>query len=493
MKPQLSYSLAALTGVLLVVIHPDPNLVELAPVALVPILVASANEASWRQRFLMGWLAGILQWGGMCYWIRDTLAVHGGMGGAVALLMFVLFSLAKGLHLALFSTLAGPMFGFRWATPFAALLWVGLERTHANLGFVWLPIGNAALEMALPMRLAPFTGVYGVSFVFALLSATLAGWWMRRDRLQFAFCAPLLLLWLLPELPVFEAGKLSAVTVQPNVPEDIRFSDEQLHEVYGQIAKRTLAMSMEPRRGKASLLIWPEMPTSLYYERDAAFREMTGSLARLARAPFLFGTVRFAPNGEPFNSAQMLDATGQPQGVYDKMNLVPFGEYVPPIFNLAVEKVSAEAGTFQPGQQIRIFPTETARLGPLICYESAFPHHVTKITAAGAEVLVNLTNDGYFGKSAARGQHLKLARMRAAENRRWLLRPTNDGITAAIDPAGRVTDILAPYKAVTGRLNYNAVKEQTFYTQFGDVFAWSALGLSLIPLLALWREERLYS
>jgi apolipoprotein N-acyltransferase len=83
--------------------------------------------------------------------------------------------------------------------------------------------------------------------------------------------------------------------------------------------------------------------------------------------------------------------------------------------------------------------------------------------------------------------------VRAAENRRWLLRPTNDGITAAIDPAGRVTDILAPYKAVTGRLNYNAVKEQTFYTQYGDVFAWSALGLSLIPLLAWWREERLYS
>lgn len=491
MKPQLSYALAATTGVLLVLIHPDPNLVELAPFALAPILVAAANEADWRQRFLMGWLAGILQWGGMCYWIRDTLAAHGGMGAGVATLLFVLFALAKGLHMAVFSTLAGPMFGLRWAPPFAALLWVGLERTHANLGFIWLPLGNAALEMGLPMRLAPFTGVYGISFVFALMSASLAGWWMRRDRWQLAFCAPLVLMWFLPELPVFQAGKLSAVTVQPNVPEDIAFSDEQLHQVYEQIAKRTLALSLEPRRGKPSLLLWPEMPSSLYYESDVVFREQTNSLARLARAPFLFGTVRFGANGDPFNTAQLVDAEGHPQGVYDKMNLVPFGEYVPPIFNLAVDKVSKQAGTFQPGEQIRVFSTSTGKLGPFICYESAFPHHVSKVTAAGAELLVNLSNDGYFGKSAARGQHLKLARMRAAENRRWLLRPTNDGITVAIDPAGRVTDILAPYKAVTGYLNYNLEREQTTYTHYGDVFAWSALFLSFLPLVVLWRQREL--
>lgn len=491
MTPAVKYALAAATGLLLVLIQPGAALTLLVSFALAPLLIASAEESSARQRFLMGWLAGVLQWGGTCYWIRETLAQHGGMSGWLATLMFVLFALAKGLHLGVFSTLAGVIFGVRWAPPALALLWVGFERTHAELGFTWLLLGNAGTDMGIPMRLAPWFGVYGVSFVFALLSASVAGWYLRWDRMQLAWCAPLLGLYLLPALPEVKAGDMNAQVVQPNLPEDVRMSDEEQAKAFDKLARITLSGALDPSRPKPSLLLWPEMPISPYYEVDAVFRAQAGSLARLSGVPFLFGTVRFDKQSNPFNTAQLLTGTGDPAGTYDKINLVPFGEYVPPVFNAIVGKVSQEAGTFQPGTDLKVFVTPAGKLGVFICYESAFPHHVRAFVTKGADVLVNLTNDGYFGKSAARDQHLLLARMRAAENRRWLLRPTNDGFTVSIDPAGRVIDDLPPYKLAQGQLQYATAFETTFYSKFGDVFAWNALALGLLGLLvARWMDSQ---
>jgi apolipoprotein N-acyltransferase len=490
MKLRAKYWLAAATGLLLVLIQPAPSLTFLAPFCLAPLLIAAADEYSVRHRFLMGWLAGALQWGGTCYWIQGTLAQHGGMPGWLASLLFILFALAKGLHMGVFSTLVGTLFGVRWAAPAVALLWVGLERTHAELGFTWLLLGNAGTDMGIPMKLAPWIGVYGVSFVFALMSASIASWYLRWDRTQLAWCLPLALLYLFPALPPVKAGDMNALVVQPNIPEE-RMTSEDLENLYDRLARITLGAALDPARRKASLILWPEVPASLYYETDAKFREQVSSLARLSEVPFLFGTVRFDKEGNPFNTAQLLTATGDPGGTYDKMNLVPFGEFVPPVFDALVGKVSQEAGTFQPGKDLRVFGTPAGKLGVFICYESAFPHHVRAITNKGAEVLVNLTNDGYFGKSAAREQHLLLARMRAAENERWLLRPTNDGLTASIDPAGRVIDDLVPYRVAQGRLQYATAFKTTMYTRLGDVFAWNALALGLLGLLvARWLNSR---
>lgn len=494
MKPQVKYILAAVTGLILVLIHPAPALTFLAPFAIAPLLIASAEEYSARQRFFMGWLAGIIQWGGTCYWIEGTLAQHGGMPVWLAVLMFILFALAKGLHLAVYSTLVGPLYGVRWAPLAASLLWVGLERTHAELGFTWLLLGNAGIDMGIPMRLAPMFGVYGVSFVFALMGASVAGWYLRWDRMQLAWCAPLLALYLLPALPDVKAGEMNALVVQPNIPEEERLTAEQLANMYDRLARITLTGGLDPARRKPSLILWPEVPASPYYETDPAFRTQVASVARLIEAPFLFGTVRFDENGNPFNTAQLLTATGDPAGFYDKMNLVPFGEYVPPIFDRIVGKVSQEAGIFQPGTELKVFGTPGGKLGVFICYESAFPHHVRSYVAKGAEVLVNLTNDGYFGKSAARDQHLRLARMRSAENERWLLRPTNDGFTVSIDPAGRVIDDLVPYRVLQGRLQYSTGFRQTLYSRTGDIFAWNALALGLLSLIgARWLDRRAHS
>jgi apolipoprotein N-acyltransferase len=164
---------------------------------------------------------------------------------------------------------------------------------------------------------------------------------------------------------------------------------------------------------------------------------------------------------------------------YDKINLVPFGEFVPSIFGW-VNRVTKEAGDFAPGSRIVEFPLDGHKLGAFICYESAFPDLVREFTKGGAQVLVNLSNDGYFGHTAAREQHLELVRMRAAENRRWILRATNDGISVTVDPAGRIVYRASPYQMLAGDVTYRFLSDQTPYVKYGDWFAWTCLAAGLI-------------
>jgi len=167
---------------------------------------------------------------------------------------------------------------------------------------------------------------------------------------------------------------------------------------------------------------------------------------------------------------------------YDKINLVPFGEYVPPPFGF-VNRITQEISDFVPGNRIVIFPMGSRRLGVFICYESAFPDEVRQFVKGGANVLVNISNDGYFGHSAAREQHLEIARMRAVENRRWLIRSTNDGITAVIDPAGNVDVRLPMYRETTAAVHFAFRDGTTIYSNFGDWFAWGCLVAAMIALL----------
>jgi apolipoprotein N-acyltransferase len=168
---------------------------------------------------------------------------------------------------------------------------------------------------------------------------------------------------------------------------------------------------------------------------------------------------------------------------YDKIFLVPFGEFVPALFSF-VNKISSEAGDFAPGSRIVVFPVDSRHVATFICYESAFPHLVRQFAVQRAQLFVNLSNDGYFGDRAAREQHLRLVRMRAAENRRWILRSTNNGITASVDPAGQVREVLPSWSEQVGRLTYSYVSEQTPYSLFGDWFAWTCLllGLGLVAI-----------
>jgi apolipoprotein N-acyltransferase len=467
----VSFALSALTAILLILIFPNFNWTWLAPVALTPLLIACARESSWKRRFLCGWLAGFVFWFGVCNWIQFVLEVHGGMGRWGGWGTFVLFSLLKGLHCAIFAALAGVLIRTPWAIPAVAALWAGIERTHGPGGFAWLDLGNAGIDMPVLMRLAPFTGVYGLSFVFAMIACAVALIVMRRPRRELIWLAALLLLLALPAPPAPVTGGEHAMLVQPNIDPEMEWTAVSLTRV-----ERSLAAFSASQ--PTSFIIWPEAPAP-FYPSDAEFRAFVETIARNDHAYLLFGGVAYNSAHAPLNSAFLLDPSGTMVGRYDKIKLVPFGEYVPDIF-WWVNRITKEAGDFAPGERVVDFPVAGHQVGTFICYESAFPDLVRQFAADGAELLVNISNDGYFGHSAAREQHLELVRMRAAENRRWLLRATNDGITADIDPAGRVTFRADPYRLLSADVPYEYRRDVTVYTRFGDWFAWGCLACSWI-------------
>src|SRR5271163_667006 len=220
-----NFSLALASALLLILTFPNlvfPNFgfPWLAPIALAPLLIALALEPRPLWRFLLGEFTGILYWFGICYWIQFVLEVHGGMGRWGGWGTFALFCVLKGLHLALFSLLAAVLLGTRYAVPAIAALWTGIERTHGNFGFAWLTLGNAGIDMPLPLRVAPFLGVYGISFLFALMSAVVTVLILRRGRKHLYWMAIVPALLLLPDLPRRETPAETALVVQPNLAAD---------------------------------------------------------------------------------------------------------------------------------------------------------------------------------------------------------------------------------------------------------------------------------
>ena len=229
------------------------------------------------------------------------------------------------------------------------------------------------------------------------------------------------------------------------------------------------------------LIVWPEVPAP-FYPNDAEFRNYVEGIARSEQSYFLFGGVAYNSAQAPLNSAFLYDPSGQMIDRYDKINLVPFGEFVPNVFWWVNRVVTKEAGDFAAGSRIVEFPVNGRKLGVFICYESAFSWTWCASSRASrrTQVLMNLSNDGYFGHTSAREQHLELVRMRAAENRRWILRSTNDGVTATIDPAGRVVFRAPGYQELASDVSYRYVSDVTPYTRYGDWFAWGCLILAAI-------------
>jgi len=480
----LNWLLALASTGLLVVAFPRFNLVWLAPVALTPLLIAAARELRPRRRFLLGWAAGVVYWFGVCYWIQFVLSFHGGLGDAAGWAVFTLFALIKGLHMGVFALLAGVLIRRWWAVPAVPALWVAVEVTHGPLGFAWLALGNAGIDMGLPLRLAPYTGVYGLSFVFMMLATALALAAMQRSRLELLWLVPLLALFLLPPMPAGRRGHDTALLLQPRISETEEWTAEKVDQMQRRLMALSLRGALAETASPPSIVVWPEVPAPLYYDEDPRLRTYLNQLARTLHAYLLIGVVAHAPDGAPLNSAELLSPEGVPVSRYDKVNLVPFGEFVPWPLGALARKISTEAGDFEAGKRVVVSPLDDHKIGAFICYESVFPNYVRKFAAAGAGVLFNISNDGWFGGSAARQQHLNIVRMRAAENRRWILRSTNDGITATIDSAGRLRGTLPSGIEATSYSGFSYISEQTVYTRFGDWFAAFCATLALMCLVA---------
>jgi apolipoprotein N-acyltransferase len=492
---------------------------------LVPLLWAVLSAAGkgqprpLRRAFLLAYLCGFLWYVGNCYWIRDTMMHYGDMPVGAPTLLLIGYSLVLGLYFGLFGlgvALVRRATGdARLALAAAPVLWAGLELAAARITSVpWDQLGYSQVDNTLVNQLAPWTGVYGISFVLVAVNALIAGGVLldrRSGRRVWGIAGALLLMAggagvLIP--PPRPAATASAVLIQPNldVAGDNRWAgpgewDSHMAEftrLAGEQCKTYIAgipqtgaptgeIICPPYATHPDLVVWPESPAP-FEEDDARFQNALVKLARQMQAPLVVGNIGTDFSAEEqawreYNSALVVGADGARVGRYDKIHLVPFGEYIP--FQNWIKfahKLTGRVSTFTRGDEPKVFRLNGHRYGIFICYESVFADEVREFSELGAEVLVNISDDGWYGDTSAPWQHLNMARMRAIENRRWILRDTNTGVTAVIDPYGRVRQSLPRHQVDALPAQFGFRDDVTFYTAHGDVFGWVCAILGLVTM-----------
>lgn len=489
---------AASTGLLLVLAFPKPDLSFLAWVALVPLLLAVTREARAGRRFLLGYVAGLVFFLGTCYWVYEVMSEYGHLSAPVAALVLAAMVAALALYPGLFAAVVPATVGRGPLATMAGVgaLWTAVEfaRGYVFVGFPWLYLGYALTDHVLLARLARLTGVYGLSFLVAAFNGgvlVVAREPTRARGMLLAVCFFVLAAITLAGAFVGrEPARETAYLLQTAIPLTQVWDDAYKQKLLAEMETATLAR--QARSGsEPGLVIWPETPAPFYFPEDLELRLRLERLARQTASYMVTGVVTFADAARerPMNSAIVEDPVGRWVGKYDKILLVPFGEYVPwPRLFFFAGKLTAEVGDFVPGQRLAVLPgPKGGRLAVLICYEASFPGLVRRFTSHGARVLVNISDDGWFGDSSARWQHLLMVRMRAIENDRWVLRATNDGVTAVVDPDGRVETFEGGRRAVYAA-RYGLRATETAYVRLGDWFALFCLAIS--AFLAVRRVRR---
>jgi apolipoprotein N-acyltransferase len=467
-------------------------------VACTPLLAVLLREPRLRRAFLLAYAAGAIFLAGSCYWFVEVMEGYGGMGPVLAWGVLVLFVVVFSAFFGAFGLVESWVARSSQASALllSPCLWVALEiaRTYLITGFPWNLLGYAIQPTGL-RQLASFTAVYGLSFLAAATSALLAWAWLQpRRKLAWGALASWSLMLVAANGALSPAprppGARLACLIQPNMSLDLESVLKWAPWRDSAPLERLVAMSVAGVAGEGKsdappLIVWPENPAPFYFERDPIFRGAVEGMARQSQAYVVVGSVNYADreNKQPKNSAVVLDPEGRVLLMYDKIHLVPFGEYVPAwAFPGLVGKITYEAGNFVAGTSYQVARTRDGAIAVFICYEAIFPQLVRRLVPDGPGVLVNISNDAWFGDSSAAAQHLEMARLRAIENRRFLLRATNDGITAVIDPNGRVIARLPRHRsaALLGRFDYLA--ERTFYTEHGDLFAWCCIAVAVFSI-----------
>ena len=513
-----AWLLVLLSAVLQILIFPLPGLYIFSWFALTPLILAllrarpagelevigapNLQPATPWQGFLLGFVCGIVWYAGTCYWIFDTMRLYGGLNAPMALLVLFLFCCYLGLYHGLFglllSLLARPR-DLRRALVVAPFLWVAVELARTRItGFPWNLLGIAQVDNVALCRIAGWTGVYGISFEIALVNVAFAAAFLipraKRTAMLVAGLAAAAVLQAgrLVEAPPANADR-AALLVQQNVPVQAEWTPAYFQQTLSGLTQLTVNSA---NGHKIDLIVWPESPAP-FFTNDAKFRDAISRLARDTNAWIVVGAIgsdASQPNveGPVFNSAALISPGGQWTSRYDKVHLVPFGEYLPfpSLFSFA-GGLTKEVGQFEHGTSHRPLIAAGESLGLFICYESIFPDEVRQSADQGAEVFVNISNDGWYGDSGAYAQHLNQTRMRAIENDRWILSATDTGVTASIDPLGRVAARSQRKQRAALEAPYALTSVTTFYTRHGDWFAYVCAIISAGALLARFTSRTL--
>ncbi len=487
--------LAAFSGILIALSFPKFGHPAVAWVATVPLLVALAGADSTRHGFRLGYVTGAVASLGLVYWTSLVVVQYGGLSEPLGIAVMVLLCLALALFPSLFGALVA-----RWVLAFgpralllAPVAWVATEilRAHTLFNFSWCLLGYSQQPFLPAIQIARVTAVYGVSFLLLAVASALAHGLVAGRR---AAARPLLLTALLVAAvlgegllrlrhPIQESGRVKVGLVQASIPQDDKWDPDK--------ARENMAAHVELTRKAASqgarFVVWPESSLPFLFDHNPSVAAQMSALARELGVSLLFGNDDRqwddAGHDRIWVGAKMLDPQGRLVLRYHKMRLVPFGEYVPMESVLTLggrfsARLVQAVGQFTPGTEYATGPVGEGTVSAFICYEAIFPDLVRNFAHRGAGLLVNITNDAWYGRTSAPHQHFAMVAFRAVENGRFLVRAANTGITGVIDPFGRVLDRTPLFERTVLVREVPFLLEETFYTRHGDVFAWACLALA---------------
>ena len=506
--PTWQNALLALLGAgLLILAFPDFEWWWTAWFALVPLMWAVEREGKAMPAFMLGWLFGIACFFGTVWWLTYAPIHYGFVPAGLAYLLILTACILTGLFPALFAAILSRLlkrFG-SWAFLAAPFVWVFTEFARYWLtGNDWNAIGYSQAFTHLPLIAARVGGVLLVSFVLAL-SASLLVMWLAKPRLVLLLSFSILGLalsdvqiWppcgLCDDYIEFESKPYTlAVMVQPNVPMSglldsdwRRLRQEQFDAGIGGIVPEL--PKGDSRVG--NLVILPESPMNFAYNDDREFQQYVRDFTTKNNVSLLFNSAEpDGLTGKYFNSAVMVGPDGKKVAEYDKIYLLPFGEAVPFPFSGLMPAV---VGSFAYGRNYSLMPVGDAKAGVMICFESHFGSLSREYVREGADVLIEMTNDGYLGPTPVLRQHLANAVFRAVETNRPLIRATNVGITTHITENGQIMEAAPTYSEATrDGIISKSDGSQTFYVKYGDWFAWLCTVVTAVLLAATFRRKQL--
>lgn len=488
------------SAILLILAFPDFELWVLAWFALVPLLIAvERNKSSAAKAFWLGLLSGTLFFYGSCWWLTYAPINYGGIPSPIVFFLLFPATLGAGVFFATFAAILARLMSKFGHSAFllAPFVWAACEFLRLVItGNAWNGLGYSQAFQTNFISLAQYGGVFIIGFIIVIINAALANLLLKSTRNAFLILGLLLLgvygicnlAGLRKDSEHALRDTVKVVAIQPNVPmHGLMMEDyyrlRQRHIEMTQTALREIEAS-EAGRTEPIVVVFPESPMNFAYAEDSEFREFLRDFASRNKISLIFNAGEPDPKGNGYhNSAVMVNERGEKIAQYDKIRLVPFGEFVPEWLP-GNELLPTVVGRMKPGKDFRLMPFGSAvRVGVMICYESAFGDISSSFVRNGADALVEITNDGYGGNTPILRQHLANAVFRAVETNRPVLRVTNVGITAYINERGEISDASKTYETATriwtiGKSN----GEETFYVRNGDLFAWVCVVLTAMFL-----------
>ena len=502
---------AALAGLGLACAFPPLNLWPLSLVGLVPFIWL-ARRLPPKKALVAGWLGGMALYLGLVYWLTVVMTTYGGVHWSAALLALFIFAWYLGSYLGVFCwALSLGARGGLGLLILAPLVWAGTEWARGIIftGVPWLPLPMGLVSRLELVQSAELWSTTGLSLILVLVNALVAEalfparpaapHWRRGAAVALAILIVAAgWFWGGQRMARVEAAAKSAPTlavsvVQGNVPLSMMWRKELRPVVIERHARATKRAAQDnPKR--PWLVVWPESAAPFYFLRDARPSIPVLELAKQLDAYVMLGSLGAVKDGDLLrvsNRSWLIGPDGREAGHYDKVHLVPFGEYVPLgqilFFVRAVAQIGVDFAVGQPGKVLMVGPVA---VGPLICYESIFPELARQMRLHGARLLVNQTNDAWFGRTSAPYQHLSHLQLRAIENRLACARAANTGISGFVLPSGRVSRATGIYQPGLESARLPLMESMTFFTRYGDIIGPVALAAALLLLLAGWRRAR---